>query len=109
MLKVTLFTSEKNFKTGKRLLEATVQEGPDEGRRFYYAFPDGKPREGDYLRELDDRTMERLMSRIQQAGFMIDETKPCWYECDPVYGSLAYQRLGIEQHWAERERVEANW
>lgn len=54
----------------------------------------------DALRRLEDTT------RIDGG---INVELAWWYPGEPIYGSAEYERLGIEQHWAERERAEAGW
>jgi hypothetical protein len=109
-LKVALYRSDVNPITGGYQIEAVHHsDDKNDGRRFFYCYPDGKPRHGIYLRELNELDCERLENAIHQAGFMIDISKSCWQESDPVYGSIAYELSGIELHWLERERVEANW
>ncbi len=78
------------------------------GRRFWYCYPDGKPRNGIYLRELTLKEYNRLCDGIRAKGG-IDTSLQCWQEGDSVYGSLAYELSGIETQWIERERQEAAW
>lgn len=89
---------------GTSLIHAIATEGNDEGRRFLYGWPDGKPRDGYYPRCLSEVEADRLENTIHSNGGKIDVSKPCWYECDPVYGSMAYQLSGLELSWVEREK-----
>lgn len=80
---------------------------PD-GRRFWYCYPDGKPRNGIYLRELTESQLMFLCDSVRQAGG-IDVDKACWQEGDPIYGSVAYQQSGLEMQWLERERADGDY
>lgn len=86
----------------------TVTATTEEGRRFWYCHPDGKPRNGIYIRELTESEYVRLLDGVRCAGG-INTSLPCWSEGEPVYGSLAYELSGAEQLWARREREEAAW
>lgn len=91
-----------------RLGLSSVEAISADGRRFWYCYPDGKPVDGIYVRELTPRQFERLCDGVRAAGG-IDPAKPCWQEGDPVYGSTAYELSGTEMAWAEREQAEAAW
>jgi hypothetical protein len=91
-----------------RLGLSSVEAITPDGRRFWYCHPDGRPRDGIYVRELTPAQFERLCTGVRLAGG-IDTDKACWSEGDPVYGSPAYEHSGIEQQWAWREREEAAW
>jgi hypothetical protein len=106
MVKVTVSygsDSQEHYTVG------TVVATTETGRRFLYSYPDGKMYNHSYVRYLTEGQYEILANGVQAQGGRIDETKLCWQETDPVYGSLAYELSGIEQQWAERERVEAAW
>lgn len=83
----------------------TIQATTSDGRRFLYGYPDGQPRDGFLIRELNEFQFDALVIGIGTAGG-IDTSKPCWIESDPVYGSVAYEMSGTEQQWANRERAE---
>lgn len=84
---------------GLFLVTATTETG----RRFVYGYPDGKPRDGQYVRYLTDTECERLSNGWVASHGMINPDAPHWYETDPVYGSTEYQIQGCEAAACQRE------
>lgn len=99
------FTTKRHWEDGSEMLVSLgwfVEAWTPEGRRFghEHAFPTLE-------------AAERFISRVRMARAdrkaVIDVSKACWSEGDPIYGSELYQRLGCEEAWSNRERAEANW